>query len=348
MTQRIHSLDLLRLVAVLFVVSHHAAVFLPEPVLRAPAFVVLDGMTRWSVPALFLISGYLAGWRNASGSMATGLSRIKRLVLPYACWGVLYTLIFGVQARAQGLPVHLPDVTDALTGQGVYFILWFLPMLAYCTLLSEAFGDERGCLAGAIVSLTGWFALATTIFENRAALAYSASPAGFLLHLPFFFGCYLLAKWLGLRNATHRLPSLGLLTSVTAACLILKSGWGLTNPAPDDALSRSLGLTLVAATAMTLLLIALHFPTAGSRLSTFWSTAAPLGIYLTHMIVLEVLVRLFPADSLVWYLSWSYLTGGGFVGAAIIVRGMVWVPLLRPSLGLASSWSQTTASAFRG
>lgn len=343
MTRRIHSFDLLRLAAVLLVVVQHAAIFLPRAVLTAPAFAALDNMTRWNIPVLFLLSGFLSGWGESSrNDKVVDLGRVRRLLVPYACWGTIYTVVFGIQAYAQGIPIHYPDLVDVLTGQGVYFILWFLPMLAYCTLLAAVFRTSRSCLAGALACLIGWSALAPLLFGNQALPSYPASGEGFLVHLPFFLGCYLLAKWFSLSGVDQRPPALRLLTFLAGILFLVNSAWGLADPSPNGALPQALGLLLVAAMAVLLLLIALHFPTAGRRLSTFWRSAAPLGIYLTHMLVLEVLMRFIEIGRTPWFLGWLSLSAVGFIGAGVLVGLIIRVPLSRPALGLPASWRAQT------
>lgn len=346
MSKRLQNLDYLRLAAVFFVVVQHAQIFVHSADSPGTSFSFLYGLTAWNVPALFLVSGFLAGKQTLNGVAARGVRRLGRLLVPYVCWGTFYTVLFAGEAFAKGVPVRLPTVLDLFTGSGVYFILWFLPMLAYCALIGSLFSDRSLCLAGAAASFAGWFAV-VAVFSKSVVPSYASSGVGFLYHLPFFVALYLLAKAMGMADLPRTESPSWMWPAIAAAPLLIASGliWTANLTGRGTALTNALGMCAGAALGVTFLSLALRVPDAGAQLSPFWAGVAPYGIYLTHMLFLEAFNRVFPTVSLTWYVYVPVASVLAFLGAAAIVAALIRVRVLRPAFGLSMARGAQSAEA---
>jgi peptidoglycan/LPS O-acetylase OafA/YrhL len=221
---RIVPLDHLRAAAILGVVAIHATspllASLPDGSSAQPSrfwmLAALNQAGRFSVPAFFLLAGFLAAFqaeklRGGSGARDYLKRRLARLLVPYLTWSVA---LFA-------LPVLAHRKTDAAdlafrfllgwTFTGAYFLL----ALAQLTLLAPAL--IRIVRKSRLAALTLWslFFFMTEIFYGVAAYGRSGTSLhvreAFSASLSLFFvwGSYFVAGLWAARERERLLPWLG-------------------------------------------------------------------------------------------------------------------------------------------
>ena len=119
-------LDLLRVVGIIAIVLGHIEALAPIPVLVYP----------WHVPLYFILSGWL--WRSGRSVTAEVRARAKTLLLPYATWFVIVSLVYGAILAARGhdqtekVEEQLPGGAHAVEP---YSAFWFITALAVAVVL---------------------------------------------------------------------------------------------------------------------------------------------------------------------------------------------------------------------
>lgn len=334
MRHRLHSLDYLRIGAVFFVVLQHAGAHFFFHTHGTRAYVFLEATTYWGMPALFLLSGYLSGPVEQDGWVRRR-RRLMRLLGPYVLCGAAILGILAVREWSVGLPVHAPSLAGLATGHAIYFTFWFLPMLTYCTLIGWAFPSRRSSLIAAAASLLVWATVAF-VLRHGHEIGHVGSDAGFLLHLPFFASLYLLGR--GLRSydiAVFESIPLAAAAALAVAALGLESFVaGALMPPQRTVGLAAISASLSAVSGLAVLLLALNRARRLPPLPAFWSSVAPLGIYLVHPAFLRLVAALFPATGRPWLL-WVPLTAIlAFAGSAATILLASHLPLLRPALGM--------------
>lgn len=188
MVPRNQNVDAFRVIAVLAVITLHAAPFENPTVPLGQTIdvaTVLNQLARFAVPYFFVISGYFFGLKADGGQEAiNGLIRIfKRLVPLLLIWSAIYVIPFNFSSQ------HLPaasglraagDLMDPLqlqrkllTGlfQGTKVHLWFVISLLWCAGIATLFlvhGKLRWLVAFSV----------TLYALGLLAKAYSATPLG--------------------------------------------------------------------------------------------------------------------------------------------------------------------------
>ena len=171
--QKNSAVSIFKGLAILGVVAHHLANRrFAEPMRSEIGW--LGGVTDWVVPAFILVSGYLHGLSHARkpvGFQNFGMSRARRLMLPFVIVGIVYGILYTVLIDTGLLtdPNGLKDTAwwqrcwACLTLQsgGVGEQLYFFPLLFVISivaviLLTALRYQAKGVIAGAV----GMFLLA--------------------------------------------------------------------------------------------------------------------------------------------------------------------------------------------
>lgn len=196
MSKRIHSVDSLRGLAILFVVIAHAKPFQGYGAYGNHVFFVLDTIGMFDVPFFFAASGYFLADKLNPGAVASYLrGSLGKLWSMYAFGILLYLPVLALQAATVAL-FRNRDVTaaivsrllDGLTpagllyyGDSIGFHLWFLTALIFAICFVSLFvvaGKTRYLLpvaaAAHVVGLIGesYPMLAELPFPTRDALFF--------------------------------------------------------------------------------------------------------------------------------------------------------------------------------
>lgn len=256
--------DTLRFACAIVIVCFHARVIGPQMVAVAMA-----------IFTLFLTYYGARGARARSLSEVTA-ARAARLLKPFVFWAALSVFLIAADALNKGMPIG-DDLKAWFPPQGTFAQLWFLPF---------AFG------------LTMMIELGTRITDRRPGPVASLGLAavGSVLWLPFWDN---LALPNGLEVFGVYMPSV--FFALTLAARPDRKDWALTVIAAsvlcagllewlDYAAAFQLGL------GVPLAVYAVTFAGPTSRRS-HWMSGVSMPIYLTHTIVLAVLVHSTPFGS---------------------------------------------------
>lgn len=295
---RNNTLDGLKYLAACALVLHHAAARTGDTL---GSFLVAAMV--WALIFFFAVAGYFHGATGTRGRAWLG-KRLVRLGVPYAFWSLIYLLI-GQPGALLGEPLTLPNLYHTAFFAGAHGILWSLPMLFYSAVVAELFARDplhRRIAIG--VCLLGVFAL-----DWSATLqALTAGPLQNFWYAPRWIAAYLLGmefRALGkLKPPTPLVRSLVPLSIIAAGALrvyggVFPQGW------PE------LTSTLLWAATVFILLWGATSGVAwagASRLA--WGGSFLIGIYITHIIWLDVFNTLVRVDQLpapIWILSaWAF------------------------------------------
>ena len=130
--RRMAELDLLRCLAILMVVTLHAAApLLSDPALMGtPAWyfcLLLDPFSRTGVPLFFMLSGFLLLRDPRTLQVAPFYRRrIPRLAVPLVLWNLIYALADAWSARRPFSPL---EYLEGLLDRGCYYHSWFSHLL---------------------------------------------------------------------------------------------------------------------------------------------------------------------------------------------------------------------------
>jgi surface polysaccharide O-acyltransferase-like enzyme len=105
-----------------------------------PLFVTADifySLLRWATPFFIMISGAML-IRPASKETTREflLKRLRRVVAPFALWGMVYLLYPFRFDFVNGTPIDWSRMAQAFLYEDIYFHLWFIPMIVGMYLLT--------------------------------------------------------------------------------------------------------------------------------------------------------------------------------------------------------------------
>ncbi|MFA0069338.1 acyltransferase family protein [Vibrio breoganii] len=138
--QRIPSLELGRIIAILAVITIHSQLFVAYPLYKETPWLgdFINQASRFAVPYFFLLTGYLLQPKLSRDPIGTALSYIKPLTIIWLVWSVIYLLMpFNLMtAMTEGYVAERSMYWDylALTPfnsllEGGLVHLWYLPAL---------------------------------------------------------------------------------------------------------------------------------------------------------------------------------------------------------------------------
>lgn len=299
---RLQSVDVMRVVAIVAVIVIHTVPFADQPALvgnSLDAATAANQVARFAVPFFFVMSGYFWAHKIEAdrGVYAPTVKMAKRIFALLIAWSFIYLLPTNViRSFALGhfgpikqlywnvMAVGVRPFTVALQGTKVH--LWFLPALICGQMISALLirYRQQRLLAGLAISL---------YLIGIAGKAYSDTPLGFhsefnfrngpFFSLIFYVTGYLLKQC---QVGPAWLPT-GILIAVLGMLMqfselvILNSYWGI-NMAQDYVIGTyfyGLGVAIIAL--------------SGSRYLNLERAASigplVLGIYLSHFVFVDLL-----------------------------------------------------------
>ena len=246
---RLQSVDVVRLFAIIAVISIHTEPFSSPSYSvgdRLDVAIIINQAARFAVPFFFILSGYFWARKIAAGAtvISSTLPMLKKLALLLFGWSIIYLFpidslaffeygIFGPIKKAYwNLNSALNKPFDIVL-EGTMHHLWFLPALACSLVLSALLLHYK----------QKWllFPLAIVLFlTGLAGGAYRGTPFGFesdfnfrngpFFSLIFFVSGYLLSA----QKANKTWLPIGVASACLGACLqfyevlTLNAVWGLS------------------------------------------------------------------------------------------------------------------------
>jgi len=251
---RLPGLDGLKGLAILCVVSIHAAPF--EPGAYQDHWV--NGAARLAVPTFLVVTGYLVGLRTSSRREL--VRRFATLLRLHLLYGLLY---WGLALLRDGWPGP-PTWKGALLhfGEGSYpgqyfFVILLQVLLAAAVLPRRLWQSGAGVVGAGLLALAGFF-VAWGVHAEPALLALPAAARralGSINALWLWFYYFALGAWLGALAGRHGVAPVGraaglglgaLGIAVAAAGLPALPPWGLQPGAQYAKLAILAGSSLVA------------------------------------------------------------------------------------------------------
>ena len=319
-SRRDPTIDGLKFVAAAAIVMVHVAM---QP--RAtPLSSFTEQVSYSALYFFFLVAGYFHGALGTRGPKWLR-QRFVRLAVPYFVWSMVFILWWNLYHFVKGWPPYFPDPVRVIFFAGGAEVLWSLPWLFACALLSELLArtptTRRVLLfAAAAIQLGVWVLLPNSALPNFAIRQYIEGGRWVVMYV---LGMELRAVG-SVRGSAIAWTAIAALASVAAGLLAIVVGAQPTVLAPELVM-----YVLNATVAIALL--------AGSRAGARWLGAGALawggdyllGVYVSHGLWLAILVRFIPAKSMP---VWAWLPFGWAVcfGIAVLVTRLL----------LASRWSR--------
>jgi surface polysaccharide O-acyltransferase-like enzyme len=335
--------DLIRVVAIYLVVVIHVSGQLTEAWGKIPTdqWIIADvdgGIARVAVPLFFMISGYLLLPRSESlGNFYA--KRMLKLLVPFVVWSLIY---LGWYCGTHPNTCTLAVVWELLMPPGAYYHLWFLyAMLSiYLVLpvLRLMFGPDTE------KKILWYLILLWLVFQPILATANKfwnldirfAPPltTGFVC---FFLLGYLLGE-IPLSRARVILSAvawvIGMLATIIGTYFLTRASGQF-----DGFFYDFVSLNVILASAATFLLLRWlsdrkPFTSPKALLITRSLATAAFGIYLIHVLVIEVLSGWLPfvtINSFMGHALWSILLVSTlvFLVSFLFTRFLQRIPILR-------------------
>lgn len=305
MKQRIPYLDLLRCLAMFFVIVLHCM----APIIINANFyscttwylcLLINPLSRTGVPLFFMISGYLLLSRSSTEHLSKFYRHnLPKLLIPLAAWNLIY---YGLELKRTQASFDLQDFWGRVFRQGVSYHMWFIYVLLgiylLCPFLKRVVDH---CTPRQLFVLLGIIVFPTTI----RPLLNQVLPVHLYLFDPLlegYLGYVLLGYLLGTLSLTKQARRLLYLGGVVgyAACLLgnlaFSSAQGISLPMNGGYM---LNHYLLAAALFVLLRTLFETHTAQlAKLSRPLAKASDLtfGMYWVHVAILEFLTVSFPQD----------------------------------------------------
>lgn len=310
---RHHGIELGRLLGCYAVILiHQRAQFYGDAVW---AFVALNQIARWAVPFYFIMSGYFLA--SKAGWFRIAWRSLSRIVPIYAFWFVAYMAVYW---PVVSLPFDAASLLKVIMNGGRGFHLWFLFSLCLCVVvIAPLLAKEWRRAIVAIGALT--FAI--------GLLAGPYSPAvcgGYGQCVPFnprngvTFGLLFVALGVALRAGWFEAwRSKGLWIAALGVSLsfvevyALKSTFGISLTQHDFVLG-----TVPFALGLALFFLGLDLKRG--RLAKLVDFLGPisLGVYVVHVMVLEMLAKALEPHSLIGGVAFSWLVFAISIAIAFI------------------------------
>jgi surface polysaccharide O-acyltransferase-like enzyme len=338
---RLQSVDVMRVVAIIAVIIIHAAPFTAQPKLvgnHLDTATVANQLARFAVPFFFIVSGYL--WANKvndeRGMYESTVKMAKRIIVLLVAWSIIYlfpTNIVASFALGNFGPIkqfywNVMSVVENPLGtmlRGTKLHLWFLPGLLCALIISAVLIRYRQQRLLFVLSIALYLI-------GLAGKAYSDTPFGFNSDFNFRYGpffsliFFVTGYFLKQRQASPMWLPIGILIATFGVLLhfselvILNSYWGITM-VQDYVIGTyfyGLGIAMIAL--------------SGSRYLSLEGLAKigplVLGIYAAHMVFVDLLEPI--SGRFAGGVAWSLIhVVAIFVLSYALVRVMAHFPVTR-------------------
>jgi surface polysaccharide O-acyltransferase-like enzyme len=335
--------DLIRVVAIYLVVMIHVSGQLTNAWGKIPVdqWVIADiygAVARISVPLFFMISGYLLLPRSESLRIFF-TKRMVKILIPFVVWSLIYLFWF-CGDYANKCTANL--VSQLLLVKGTYYHLWFLYTLISIYLILPVLhlmfrpGTDKKIL-WYLIGLWLVFQPILTIAKQAWNFNINISPplaTGFLCF--FVLGSLLgempLSRPIVFSAAT--LWIIGTFATVEGTYLLTLSS-GVYNGVFYDFVSMNV---IIASVGAFILLRRIAeagvFTSPRVQAVTRSLASASFGIYLVHILVMEILndrIPVFHLNSFIGYSLWSVplVTTIVFLVSFLLVRGLQKIPVIK-------------------
>ena len=335
--------DLIRVAAIFLVVVIHVSGQLTNVWGKIPVaqWIIADiygGIARIAVPLFFMISGYLLLPRSES-LRDFYLKRMPKVLIPFVAWSLIY---LGWYCGNHPNTCTPAVVWDLLLVQGTYYHLWFLYSLISIYLILPVLRlmirpDTDKKILWYLISL--WL-----IFQPLLTIAHKFGNFSIKLNAPLAtgFACYFVLGYLlgeiTLTRSRNILSSaiylIGTLITILGTYLLTRASGKF-----DGFFYDFVSLNVILASSAAFLLfrwISDRKPFTSSNFQAILRTVATgtFGIYLIHIIVIEVLSSWIPflqINSFMGNAIWSVplVSAIVFILSFLIVRILQKLPILK-------------------
>ena len=329
---RHEGLDALRALAAFFVIGIHTSgqYLAPEHWQSSNGYVaaLVQGFVQIGVPLFFMLSGAFLLAQPIENPATFYRKRLPRLLIPLAVWLPLYYLYFFVKGA------DVAEYASLLFWAKGYFHLWFLPPLIGLYLVTPLLRKlvERVSRPRDL-SLIAVGILLLEVLGNLFLFVCQVElpvPILFIPYLGYYLLGYVLKKYtLASKSLWGVLYGVGTLAMISLLVLYHGSPW-------SEYVTSNLS-PLVAVATISLFALFASSPRLSYNPRSLTSFAAcSLGVYLIHIVVLDVVTKPF----LLWcpsvmgqawlsiLLRWSLTAVLSFIGVSILYK----VRPLRPFL----------------
>ncbi|MDY6857627.1 MAG: acyltransferase [Thermodesulfobacteriota bacterium] len=319
---RIESVDIFRLIAIIGVVSGHTTPFKADILVNNETYkyldVIINQILRFAMPFFFIISGYFWGVkiRRDKDIVLTSINMAKRILTIFIAWSIIYLLPINLSAFFEyGVlgPIkvvyrnicYLIEHPIILLMQGTKGHLWFLVALFFALVLSAIFVNKKRIMFLVLLSsslyIIGVLAKAYTNTPIGIEINFNTRNGPFFSTLPFVTG-YIMSglnthtKWLLYGSVVFFLGTF--LHFIEIYTLMVAFA---TSPKQEYVIGTyfmGLGVSMIA--------LSNHPALKNQLLSQFGQLT--LGIYAVHLIFVDLLRPIDKySDSILWELSYMLL-----------------------------------------
>lgn len=292
---RNQTLDGLKYVAAGGIVLHHTAAYARNAGSTLGAFLV-----AFPVAALFFffaVSGYFHGETGTRGG-AWLWRRVVRLGGPYVIWSVFYFLWFQRHMLRGGAP-FVPKIWAVVFLAGAHGILWSLAMLVYCAVLVELLvktATLRRVALGVAIAAT----LAMYWFGPNDV--FGASPYANFIYAPRWIVAYLAG--MEVRALGPRKTPWWVYEAAAVASLFAVGYFRLQSARFSAATVLTVETTLWTLGALLVLQGAISGTKWFGAEKLGWGRDYLIGIYVSHVLWLEIYVAAVPPTKALWGAPW--------------------------------------------
>lgn len=335
--------DLIRVVAIYLVVIAHVAGQLTNVwgQISTTQWMISNsygGVARVCVPLFFMLSGYLLLPRSES-LRDFYTYRMLKILIPFVAWSLIYLGYYCIS------PGHLctpPVIADLLLVKGAYYHLWFLyPLISIyfvLPLLRLMFQPQpRKKLLWYLIGL--WL-----IFEPAIAFGHHFWNFHVNLSAPLatgFTGYFFLGYLLGELKLTRLRINAAAIIWLLATAITIIGTYIFTRHADqfDPFFYDFVTFNVIFASAAAFILLRYVaaqrvFTSPGIQAITRWLATRAFGIYLIHVLVMEVLslgIPMFHINSFIGNAIWSIPLVGTlvFLLSLTLVAGLQKIPIIQ-------------------
>lgn len=229
-TQRIVSLDLIRLVAILLVITQHSwsGLRLDEPVASTARYIYQE-LVVMGVPLFFMLSGalMLGGKLLPIGEFLS--RRLKRLLIPYLLWGTLVYIISvvmnkytDVHSAKDALLLYFPYLLSGKINPSYWYIFVLIGLYLLTPFMQYALSTPRGkrLTQYGLMLWLAWLALRVYYPQFGSVRYYNASA---FMYMGFFLCGHYCVRYLTDERNNRRFGIAGFILAY------ILNVWGATN-----------------------------------------------------------------------------------------------------------------------
>lgn len=280
------NLDLLRVISAYMVVTLHIAAqgfYAFNPYWEIA--LVYNVLSRVAVPIMFMISGALLIPKQEP-LKGTALRFIKRALVPYIVWSVIYMLY---SAWFTGSLFHITNIFHHAPYYHLWFLFQYFGFLLALPLLRGFWGNSPKTAKLYVIAASLGYGTVVDFIHPWIGKSIIGFPISIV---PYYIGYGLLGAYLYQRERVEKTVTPALLTGFfmcSAATFVLTWQKSLRAGAPTELfLVYSSFFTMIVASCFFQWALSIHVPAKiGSRLTRVAS--ATFGVYLLHPLIISSL-----------------------------------------------------------